>query len=142
MAAEAQTVDLASWLTAVWDEEERLAKEAATHSGIYEPRWSVRDYPYEGISFWSDEEAGGFKDARTRHVELHDPASVLARIAADRKILELHNATDWCGPTERSCEICHEDYSWGPDHADWPCATLKALVSPYKDREGFQEAWL
>ena len=65
----------------------------------------------------------------------------LDRIAADRKILELHKATDWCGPTERSCQICHEDYSWGPDHGDWPCATLKALASPYEGREGWQESW-
>jgi hypothetical protein len=93
---ETQTVDLAAWLTAIWDEEEQLA---------------------EAIQFAN---VGGWLS----------PASVLARIAADRKILELHAALP--GPYWPFCEACG---------GHWPCLTVRLLASPYKGREGWQEAW-
>jgi len=142
---ETQITDLAAWLTAVWDEEERLARDAA--SAEYPgPEWILSeddvvgaahgDYvacgPYEGDI---GEEIGSF-------IAANDPASVLARIAADRKILELHRDSDGY------CDECGSGVpESGPgdpgsfNPVEWPCPTLRLLASPYADREGWQESW-
>ena len=132
---ETQITDLAAWLTAVWDEEERLARDAA--SAEYPgPEWILSeddvvgaahgDYvacgPYEGDI---GEEIGSF-------IAANDPASVLARIAADRKIL--------AACLESMNNIYRPDNS---DYADWDLAVeiAKTLASPYADREGFRSEW-
>jgi hypothetical protein len=95
------TVDLATWLTSIWDEEE--ARE--------------REQTY--IEFTSAFEQVNYKG---------NPLT-LARIAADRKILELHGG-GVSYPDE--CGLCNEPL---------PCETVRLLASPYKGREGWQEAW-
>src|SRR6266704_1255817 len=86
-----QTDDIAKWLTAIWDGDVRLAEAAAAqYPG---PEWILSEDvvgaahggyvacgPYDGSI---GEEIGS-------HIVAHDPASVLARIAADKAILELH----------------------------------------------------
>lgn len=120
---EQQTVDLVAWLTQIWDEEERQANEALA------PAWdgakSFYDVPGEHRDDWG---------LWTFHV---DPHQVLARIAADRKILELHQPMDNIyGRFEcTSCGIA------GEFPVRWPCPTLRLLASPYKGREGWQEEW-
>jgi hypothetical protein len=104
---ETQTVDLAAWLTAVWDEEERLATYA-----LGRPWLKTKLYPDEPWHF----------------LPLYQPELALARIAADRKILDLHT-----GENDAECQIGNYVYE--------TCATLKALASPYKGREGWQENW-
>jgi len=112
---ETQTVDLAAWLTAIWDEEERLASEwqSKLDAGVAIPSHML----------------GG----------VVNPASVLARIAADRRILELHGVA-W---NAEVCTVCHHPHEDGEtlDNDAWPCATVRLLASPYKGREGWQEAW-
>lgn len=73
-------------------------------------------------------------------------ARVLAHCAAKRRIVELHTP-EYPG-TEmfpRRCPICDsgdgEDYYVNNTELD-PCPTLRALASPYADREGFDPAWL
>lgn len=102
---ETQTVDLAAWLTAIWDEEERLAKRAAQEIPGHNP-----DHPY-----------------------CIDPSMVLARIAADRKILELHSVNHECtnGRETLYIERAFDDL----------CPTVRLLASPYKGRDGWQEEW-
>ena len=112
------TVDLAAWLTGIWDEEERLAESTVGDVAAME----IDNYGHLTVpAHW-----------------------VLARIAADRKILELHGPNaDLCfwtntGPTT------HSDYGrdgWDAEPHEFVCDTLKALASPYKGREGWQEAW-
>jgi hypothetical protein len=112
LVTETQTVDLAAWLTRVWDEEE--ARE--------------REQTY--IEFTSAFEQVNYKG---------NPLT-LARIAADRKILEEH--TRWDG----RCDTCYIsawiDYGepMVEHHPSW-CPTARLLASPYKGREGWQEAW-
>lgn len=133
MAAEAQTVDLASWLTAVWDEEERLAKAAFSSQWDPENGWGENGHtvtPHVGIIH---------EDVQRAHVVRWHPGAVLARIAADRKILELHVYTvDGSGWVD--CTNCGEVGNETDGIKE--CLHRRLLVSPYKDREGFQEAWL
>jgi hypothetical protein len=122
---ETQTFDLASWLTHIWDEEGRLAERA----GDWLTAPEIDNYGHLTVpSAW-----------------------MLARIAADRKILALHKPT----PTtleevdgreveadsfeeivsrEVNCMAC-------AGYPEAPCPTLRLLASPYKGREGWQEEW-
>ena len=114
---ETQTVDLAAWLTRIWDEEERR---------LSDPTFCSSPWP--------------------------TTAQMLARIAADRKILELHHPDrvleNWYWP-ERRCAECGQGWHGmtpietpptviGPERG---CATVRLLASPYKRREGWQEEW-
>jgi hypothetical protein len=131
---EAQTVDLAAWLTAIWDEEERLAKAAFSNQEDPEHGWGKEGRavtPHVGVIH---------EDVQRAHVVRWHPGAVLARIAADRKIIELHGVA-W---NAEVCTVCHhligDDLQ--VDNDAWPCATVRALASPYADRPGFQAAWI
>jgi len=141
--------DLAAWLTQIWDEEERLAKDAALMSGwdgFGESRiasgseW-VASYhvvkrkraegePLESRKGRELADCGNMNLERAKHIARQDPASVLARIAADRKILDLHS-----GENDDMCQ------SYAGNYVDKPCRTLLALASAYADRPGFREEW-
>jgi hypothetical protein len=69
----------------------------------------------------------------------HDPARVLADVAAKRKILAEH------GPRvirpvvdiyDDECETCH-----GSEPGEYPCITLKILASIYGEHPDFDPAW-
>lgn len=150
------TADLAAWLTQIWDEEERLAKAAMS---------PARRYLAADSGVWGTFHGGGIEDAASGDVIVydegtptseqadfiaaHDPASVLARIAADRKILAEHAAS---GGKCRTC--CGEPYmeefwdgetetvEWNRADLAWPCPTVLLLASPYADRPGFRSEWL
>lgn len=131
--------DLVEWLTNILDEDEALAKHVGVEhgSGWYGGGGSVgsTESMYIAVGPWS----GELDAATSTFIAKSGPSAVLADIAAKRAILELHKPTDWAGG--HSCPICHEDYSWGPDDGDWPCATVKTLGSAYADRPGYDEAW-
>jgi len=100
------------------------------------------------------------------HIATQDPAHVLAVCAAHRQIVELHRpqveTVEWfdapgVGEAE-VCPSCHpaEPTEWNPpvgqagvrpdgfvaSYVLAPCPTLRALLSVYRDRPGFQEAWV
>lgn len=60
----------------------------------------------------------------------YDPATTLRRVAADRRVLELHTS-----PRKRDayCRECIVNY--------YPCPTIRAFVSRYPDAPGFREEW-
>ncbi|GGW98561.1 DUF6221 family protein [Streptomyces chartreusis] len=62
------------------------------------------------------------------HIELNEPAAVLRRCAADRKILEVHEPVGY----ERACDGCGFDREEGyyVDHIN-DCPTLLALAEGY-----------
>jgi hypothetical protein len=192
--SEASTQDLAAWLTAVWDEEERLATEASRHNeepiaeGGEHWRWacsddhvitpdpltdeylqcdegswnvslrSIEEYPYRNIDgtgpsilFGTDEIA----TVHAMHIAYHDPASVLARIAADRKILALHTGPHDCTVlvTGTYPDDWPEYIPWGKAGTKWRhpsneyfedlyCPTARHLAESHKDRPGFRPEWL
>lgn len=65
------------------------------------------------------------------HLDLHSPASVLRRCAADRKILQVHapQGGDW---EPHACLGCGSDSEYGVlvDHTN-DCETLQALAEGY-----------
>ncbi|MFE0206957.1 DUF6221 family protein [Streptomyces sp. NPDC058985] len=79
---------------------------------------------------------------------LHDPEAVLRRCAADRKLLELHQAVDCgafgcdCGLKCRTCDWTASqetgiDAGWGEvDQHIYPCPTVRAIAEGYGWTEG------
>lgn len=132
---ETQTVDLAAWLTRIWDEEERRLTRATNRGAWVADGLSVKHQPT------GDTLARFVYPGDADHAEHWQPGAVLARIAADRKILELHK------PYQRiiglGCETCLGSAvkNKPASFPGWPCPTLRLLASPYKGREGWQEAW-
>lgn len=124
---ETQSTDLAAWLTAVWDEEERLA------TSIHDA--DCDSIPREGYN-------GPFP------CDCGVPASVLARITADRKILAEHAPSDGncrtcCG--EPYCEVYwdgeEETVVWQRKALAWPCPTIRLKADQYASRPDRSE-WL
>lgn len=125
--------DLHGWITQQIDETQRVA-EAARGQG--EGRWH-HDSSYENGYVYDggvqpvvyDESTPSPEEAE--HIALHDPASVLRRCAADRKILEVHapQGGDW---EPYACLGCGTDSEYGVlvDHTN-DCETLQALAEGY-----------
>ena len=149
LVTETQTVDLAAWLTRIWDEEERLAKAApgrnwqafvmddVAGASVYDEQW-VLLYPqhYDHDNPLSREPGATGPmyieravDELCAHVARHDPASVLARIAAHKEMLA-------------ECCISLENKRPGYDGTQrFAWQILRLLASAHRDRPGWQEAW-
>lgn len=90
-----------------------------------------------------DETAGGLA-----HIVRHDPARVLANVAALRTVIAAHEPSDehpdygsvrGVSPTCAACVAYHADMDCA--HEVYPCATLRALAQPFAGRDGWQEPW-
>lgn len=125
------TVDLAAWLTAIWDEEQATAEHASPGP------WRLNDEHSEVLAVDDIEVCTAFALSNNqlrwtaRHIALQDPSAVLARIAADRKLLELHT-----GDNDEPCQSYAGNWTYEP------CDTAKALASRYADRPGCRAEWL
>jgi hypothetical protein len=76
------------------------------------------------------------------HIALHDPARVLRDVAAHRAILSEHGSMLERMSWDEDLLICHRcRYDQGLDTFNWPCPTVRALVSIYADRPGYDPAW-
>ncbi|MFF7130362.1 DUF6221 family protein [Streptomyces sp. NPDC008240] len=65
------------------------------------------------------------------HIARHDPATVLRRCAADRKILDIHKPYGGRGYGGHACTGCGEHREdWAVEHAN-DCPTLQALAEGY-----------
>lgn len=139
--------DLAAWLTQIWDGLEAFARKAGgdvwtLDGGIY------RKHPTHEVVDWVYDDAD-------EHIAANDPASVLARIAADRQILELHTGAHDCQEirTGTYSDDWPEFIPWGTAGGQWrhpgaeyfeegePCPTVRLLALPHADRPGYQGAW-
>lgn len=142
---ETQTVDLAAWLTRIWDEEERATQGAIDVSQGW---WLVIQAAAADPS-WAKRYGNAYQ-----HLAQSDPRIALARIAADRKILELHTGAHECPELKTGTypDDWPEDAPYGKAGFPWrhasneyfedeTCPTQRLLASPYKGREGWQEEW-
>lgn len=154
-------MDLAQWLTAQLDEDERIARAAAHLSGALSggapavgERWRVSgSHADDGGTYWSVTTASPDLDripvvemvgsgmsgggAHTKevaaHIAEHDPARALREIDAKRQLVRLLTEALEVG----------EDYK-GPDLYDGieTCrAALRLLALPYSGREGYRPEW-
>ncbi|WP_044385912.1 DUF6221 family protein [Streptomyces cyaneogriseus] len=137
--------DLAQWLRAQLNEDERIARAAGSGWYGYDPT--------EQIAFVPPED--------TAHIATHSPARVLREIDAKRDLLDAHNgdcspacrrdhtfsgscALRWMGPVE---EIDGMPWVRNEDGRQVPAPpvttqwTLRLLALPYADRPGYREEW-
>jgi len=74
------------------------------------------------------------------HIVRHDPARVLADVAAKRAIVAEHRCAGEFAPGVGYCSECGS----GEPHeypTRWPCATLRLLAASYADHPDFDPAW-
>jgi hypothetical protein len=93
---------------------------------------------------WSDIAWAGVGPSAVAFVTDFDPARVLREVGAKRAVLALHHMdsdeyTDADG-IERAAFICHECDNFGSSD-NWPCRTLRQLVSVYSDHPDYQAEW-
>lgn len=98
-------------------------------------RQSPNKYAYEIVEM--DSAAAG-------HIVRHDPARVLAEVAAKRLIIAdhstLHTIVDgFCVQEGGACT--HAGESWCNWHGTDNCSTVRLLAVPYADRVGYLEEW-
>jgi hypothetical protein len=152
--------DLVAFVRACLDEDERVARatlsvgtRANMQLGKPAPRW-IRDG-----SRIRDDAPGpailrvGHTWAREAdHIARHDPARVLAEVAAKRAILELHAITVTKVATapfdpdtgerrepeyEVECAVC----GWVSDDPTSGCETIRLLAQSFAGRPGWREEW-
>lgn len=96
---------------------------------------------------WDDEGTSGMKVDHqlcmlgevADHVALHDPAAVLADIAAKRAILDQHRFYLGGGAREQLCQTCGGEGVMNV--VSWPCNTIRLVTSAYAHRDGFDPGW-
>lgn len=74
------------------------------------------------------------------HIARHDPARVLADVAAKRKLIEYITSPQHLCPKPQD----DENYWWeGGErvHRPIPCGCLRALAAPYADHPDYREEW-
>jgi cytochrome c5 len=134
-AAMTDTDRMVVWLREAMDAAERDA-EAAAKDGT--PDWYAKDHyavaDAAGEPVVYDE--GRPTPDQVRHIVRHDPAAVLRRIAADRKILEAHPiTTEVINPgygkrvADFGCATCH-DWDGVTEGYGW-CDTVRLLAEGY-----------
>lgn len=150
--------DIVAFLTRSLDEDEQLARHAAHIAHEGGTRWVVgRARHVEGYEFVSIHTAppsvievagSGFDDSGgihglvyAEHIVRHDPARVLADIAAKRAILadvipgvrslESDLAAEQGAPRDEDPAVTYEDSN----------LLLRLLAAPYADRPGYNPAW-
>ncbi len=134
------SADIVAFLTARYDEIEAAAKAAtlgpwhALDGGVVsddEAQWPVCCHPASDRS----------REDRV-HIALHDPAYVLADIAAKRRIVGLHQPDRTDGYQE--CTTCADPPAVRYDEASWqrwPCPTLCALTAPFAAHPDYDPSW-
>lgn len=128
-----RVTDLVEFLTAQYDEDEKTARAAgggrasgrrwdAVQAADCRARGAIGDGHGDIVVY---ECYAGADHAN--HIARHDPARVLADIAAKRRRLERHTPGDgaFCGACEQ----------------EWPCEDVRIDASVYADRPGYKPQW-
>lgn len=142
--------DLVEFLRARIDEEAAVAESAG---GLSE-RWETSGDGdvYDGPTpIAVGPRGGGLYDVGA-HIARHDPARVLADVAAKRRIVELHALDVRTRPaqfSEATGDLLHDvEYEVTCDTCGWAsqdptsgCGTLRLLAIPYADHPDYRETW-
>jgi hypothetical protein len=144
--------DLERFLNARLDEDEQAARAASKSASA---QWHVDEEYGETVLWWPPEFHTPFEEDRrwrgqtiessgssiAPHIARHDPARVLADVAAKRRIIDEHPNTN-----DGDCGTCVDGH-WGyPVHGGsspkrWPCTTLRLLALPYAGHPDYREEW-
>jgi uncharacterized protein DUF6221 len=144
------STELATWLGQILDQDESVARAASPGPWTWteetpDAEWGALGPDLRGseldeygrpksvvFSYGHDQWGIEVSAEDQAHIAAWGPDRVLARIAVDRRLLSLH-ATWWGGGIPHwYCDTCS---------GEWPCATLRTLVSAYADRPGYREEW-
>ncbi|MEV4197029.1 DUF6221 family protein [Micromonospora globbae] len=149
------TDDLVTWLRQQLDDDERVAHSATAGPWWHNPGKAWLDAEaFEQYDRSKGEEFVGYGEspfsgcvaatgpashaqsmADAEHIARHDPARVLAEVAAKRRILDEHFEASLgdTGVGAGDCTTC-TNYAW-------PCPTVRLLALPYADRPGYRPEW-
>ncbi|WP_037683058.1 DUF6221 family protein [Streptomyces griseus] len=126
--------DLANWLRAQLDEDERIARTATlgpwVQSGIGDYGWTV-DFGRPGAGVETADTEQGLADAD--FIAAHNPARVLREIDAKRQILALHRP--YVAESGQACLGCAGGIEFER------CPVVRLLALPYAGRPGYREEW-
>lgn len=134
---------LVEFLRAREDEREQLARDAS--GPARSDRWWAEPW-FDGTASRSDLWArvggqltgrGALENAHAEHIARHDPARVLADVAAKRRIIELHTGGHECSTYDHNGEI--DNCTWCID--SWDCSTLRLLALPHADHPDYRSEW-
>lgn len=136
------TADPLVFLHATLDAAQKRAEVAAERA--WSPHWEYDDMAREVRDLNNGNTlATIYSDEIGNHVEATNPAAVLRRIAADRKLIELHAVVPDHGRlSERgcnaSCDGTHDDWlvcrscrNYAGDPVEAPCATVEILAESW-----------
>jgi hypothetical protein len=140
---EALSDDLAAWIRAQLDEDERMATDGGRLRG---DSWTAVERARPTTVLWDVVGSGRGQVAEAmaweaQHIARHDPARTVREVDAKRRIVSLHEGRIPDVDGSDHCWICVQDPSTAIDPDPWPCTTLRLLALPYADREGFREEW-
>lgn len=122
-----------SWLNGAIADRERVAGDAASEAG---GTWREDPFVF-GVRDGKNALVAKSRENRASsivHIALNDPASVLRRCAADRKLLELHapqqDGTSF--PDGMQCRTCSTGGGDGYQYlSPFPCPTIVAVAEGY-----------
>jgi hypothetical protein len=117
------TATLAHWLNSQLDADEAAARAAASEGR------AVLGTHGMGLTAWD------------RFEDRHDPARVLAQVAAVRRVMELHQRRSWSMPPQQGRQVLYTDDRCSCGSASNPCPTLRALASMYAGADGWRSEW-
>lgn len=127
-------MDIAEFLTARYDEEQQLAKRAMgqyADGSPWGPHWT---YDREHFRVLIDGQLAAAveetSDVDGEHIAYHDPAHVLADIAAKRAVLAY---------LQRVTEVMLDANLW--TLADPRTTAMRQLAAPYADHPDFRPEW-
>jgi hypothetical protein len=125
----------------------RLAEDQAAAQRALPGPWELQGEPRETQVFSAPTgvsvAVGWLRDLG--HIARHDPARVLAEVAAKRRIVDEHweptsPFDDW--PTSTPGRHCPTCWDQGERlHQRFPCPTLRLLALPYAGHPDYLEEW-
>ncbi|WP_354643876.1 DUF6221 family protein [Kitasatospora camelliae] len=156
------TSDLAAFLRARLDEDQKLAFEAGNGGHdhwIFNPEltWNSGNGPRQAVVRFNgsalgyvaaaDPVYGKYGEWNAKHIACWDPARVLAEIEAKRRIIDAHPITTSTinpgyGKTGAGfgCEVCHD---WdGATEGYGYCQTLRLIALPYAEHPDYRQEWV
>lgn len=138
--------EMVVWLRSTLDDVERVAKAAAKDGAatwLHEERGGLSAIVRDGNGDVVVYDEGSPTDNQAAHIALHDPAAVLRRVEADRRILDLHER-DYTGYAREpgGCGVCLKwEYYTGAEMESWPCPTVRVLASGWSHMPGYRPEW-
>lgn len=132
MTAAPEPLSLSAFLLARLAEDEALARDVLTRG--FGAEWHVVGDVWQHVGDDGGHNVLSGAESTLPHIARHDPAHVLATVAAHRRIVELH--ADFC----ETCWVHAEGVAEAAD-AGLPCPTLLALASIYAAHPDFRDEW-